>query len=165
MILSELRANLWKYACIAAAVLAVAAVLGALYFRGSAYSARADRDAAVHERDQARADRDALVELIAIERSKAAEYARIATEYEQDKARADEVATATADSLRAGNLRLRHEIGALYTAQLSGAAAHSAELAGAAERGAELAGAAIAVGAACDARDRAWRAVAEADRE
>lgn len=108
---------------------------------------------------------DTLVEAIDSERAKAAGLAMIAATYEKEKIDAlDREAGLRAD-LGAGHVRLRHEIGALYTAQLSQGAAHSAELAVAAERGAEAVAAAVAVGAACDARDRAWRAVAEADRQ
>lgn len=107
---------------------------------------------------------DALVETLNTERADAKRLAAIAATYEQEKIDAlDREARLRAD-LGTGNRKLRHEIGALYTAQLSQGAAHSAELAVAAERGAEAVAAAVAVGAACDARDRAWRALAEADR-
>lgn len=106
-----------------------------------------------------------LVETLETERTAAAKMAQVADTYEKEKADAlDREAGLRAD-LAAGDRRLRHEIGALYTAQLSEAAAHSIELDAAAQRGAELVAAAVAVGAACDARDRAWRAVAEADRQ
>lgn len=101
---------------------------------------------------------------LAAERTKAAKLADIGRQYEQDKLAAQAAAYALVGDLRAGNVRLRNELGALYTASLSGTAAHSAELGAAAQRGAELAAAAVGVGAACDARDKAWRAVAEADR-
>ena len=106
-----------------------------------------------------------MVEAIDAERAKAAELADIAAKYETEKQDAlDREAGLRAD-LAAGNRKLRHEIGALYTAQLSEAASHSAELAAAAQRGAEAVAAAIGVGAQCDARDKAWRALAEADRK
>ena len=113
----------------------------------------------------ASAANDALVETLETERTAAAKMAQVAATYEKERADAlDREAGLRAD-LAAGDRRLRHEIGALYTAQLSEAAAHSIELDAAAQRGAELVAAAVAVGAACDARDRAWRAVAEADRQ
>lgn len=60
MILSEIRANAWKFAAIAVAVLAVAAVLAALYFRGNASVSDASASKAKQERDAARAQVDAL---------------------------------------------------------------------------------------------------------
>lgn len=57
---AELRANAWKYAAIAVAVLAVAAGLAALYFRGNAALSDASADKAKQERNQAREEVDAL---------------------------------------------------------------------------------------------------------
>lgn len=99
------------------------------------------------------------------ERSKAQQLAAVAQQYEQDKADAQVREDRLRADLGAGNRKLRREIGALYTSQLSGAAAHSAESAAAAQRGAEALAAAIGVGAECDAREQALRAVAEADRK
>lgn len=55
MILATIRANLWKLTAIAVAVLAVIAVLAALYFRGNAAVSDASADNARQERDAARA--------------------------------------------------------------------------------------------------------------
>lgn len=99
------------------------------------------------------------------ERQKAKQLAAIAQQYEQDKTDAQAREASLRADLGNGERRLRREIGALYTSQLSGDAAHSAELAVAAQRGAEAVAAAIGVGAQCDARDKAWRALAEADRK
>lgn len=106
-----------------------------------------------------------LGEILDAERDKAAKLAAIAQQYEQDKNDAQAREASLRADLGAGNRKLRREIGALYTSQLSEAASHSAELAAAAQRGAEAVAAAIGVGAACDARDKAWRALAEEDRE
>lgn len=128
---------------------------------------RADKRADVAESELAfaTAANDALVETLEIERAAAAKMAQVADTYEKEKADALDRESRLRADLAAGTVKLRHEIGALYTAKLSQGAAHSAELAVAAERGAEAVAAAVAVGAACDARDRAWRAVAEADRQ
>lgn len=104
-------------------------------------------------------------ESLEVERQKAQQLAAIAQQYEQDKTDAQAREASLRADLGNGERRLRREIGALYTSQLSGAAAHSAELAAAAQRGAEAVAAAIGVGAQCDARDKAWRAVAEEDRK
>ncbi len=89
----------------------------------------------------------------------------VASTYEQDKADAQTKQAAVAAGLAAGNLKLRQELGALYTAQLSRSAAGAVELDAAAQRGAEIAAAAVAVGAECDARDRALRQVTIEDRK
>lgn len=164
MILSEARAKAWQLATAVCAVLAVAAVIVALFLGWRGAVANSARALAESERDAARSEVHELRGVIEAERANAKKLADIAARYEQEKADAERTAAATASDLLAGTKRLRHEIGALYTAQLSQASAHSAELAAAAERGAEAIGAAVAVGAACDARDRAWRAVAETDR-
>lgn len=57
---AEIRANAWKLTAIAVAVLAVAAVLAALYFRWNAAVSDASADKARQERDAARAQVDAL---------------------------------------------------------------------------------------------------------
>lgn len=73
MIFSEVRAQAWKYATYALAVLAVAAIIAAVIFRGNAAGARLTARNAEQERDQARAevvslkaanDRDAKAEVL-----------------------------------------------------------------------------------------------------
>jgi hypothetical protein len=61
VILSEARANAWKFTSAALLVLAVAALLSALYFRGSAALSDASAKAAEADRDYARSERDALL--------------------------------------------------------------------------------------------------------
>lgn len=122
MILSEARAAAWKYACIAAAVLAVAAVLSAFWFRGSAATARGARAAAIGERDAARSQVAELQGVIATERRKAERLAEIATEYEVRKDEIETEAARTVADLRAGNLRLRQRWQGCQV-QLPGAAA------------------------------------------
>jgi len=56
MIFSELRAGAWKYACIAVAVLAVAAAVAATVFHIQNLELGRDYDAAKSERDSARAE-------------------------------------------------------------------------------------------------------------
>ncbi|MBE2259277.1 MAG: lysis protein [Rhodobacteraceae bacterium] len=115
--------------------------------------------------ESAEAAADMLVNVIEAERAKATQLAAIAEIYEQEKQDAQAVADRVADDLRAGNLRLRREIGALYTAQLSGATAGAAVDHAAAERGIEIAAAAVRVGAESDAQLRACQAIVKADRE
>lgn len=88
MILDKIRANAWKFAAIAVAVLAVAAVLAALYFRGNAAVSDASAGKAKQEAAQARAEVDAL---------KAARQRDVAAYLEAAKAR-ETVDTHTAQS-------------------------------------------------------------------
>lgn len=103
-----------------------------------------ERDAAQQvalAQGQARqAERRAVERIAEIDAIYASEIGRIESEIE----------TRTADLL-AGNLRLRHEIAALHTANLSREAAASGQPNDAAQRGAALIAAAIGIGAQCDA--------------
>ena len=88
MILDKIRANAWKLTAIAVAVLAVALLIAALYFRGTAAVSDARADKAEQEADQARAEVDAL---------KAARQRDVAAYLEAAKAR-ETVDTHTAQS-------------------------------------------------------------------
>lgn len=79
----------------------------------------------------------------------------IASQHEADKREIETRTAALVADLRAGNVRLRREIGAFYTERLSRGAAAAGQPSDAAQRGAELVAAAVGVGAACDARQRA----------
>lgn len=98
------------------------------------------------------------------EQAKAKQLESITAKYEQDKADAQDKQDAVAAGLAAGNLKLRHELGALYTAKLSSAATSAIELDAAAQRGAAITAAAIGVGAKCDAQAAGLQAVVKADR-
>ncbi len=100
----------------------------------------AERDATERARQAERRANERLAEIEALQ---AAERERIASEVE----------SRTAD-LVAGNLRLRREIAAYATRDLSRDAATARELEASAQRGAELVAAAVGVGARCDAVQR-----------
>lgn len=100
----------------------------------------AERDATERARQAERRANERLAEIEALQ---AAERERIASEVE----------SRTAD-LVAGNLRLRREIAAYATRDLSRDAATTRELEASAQRGAELVAAAVGVGAKCDAVQR-----------
>ena len=100
----------------------------------------AERDATERARQAERRANERLAEIEALQ---AAERERIASEVE----------SRTAD-LVAGNLRLRREIAAYATRDLSRDAATNRELDAAAQRGAALVAAAIGVGAEADAVQR-----------
>lgn len=109
MILSELRAQGWKYACLAFGVLAVALLIACLFLKDRATRAnvRADAESARAEASEARVR--ALSDVIETERAAAKRANKIAAQYEQDKTDAEVAAKRTADDLRAGNLRLRNQ--------------------------------------------------------
>lgn len=89
------------------------------------------------------AEREKVERIAEIEAWQASERERIESEVE-----------ILADDLRAGNLRLRREIAAYATRDLSRDAATTRELDAAAKRGAALVAAAIGVGAEADAAQR-----------
>lgn len=157
MILSELRAQGWKYGCIVSlfALLAATGTAGVQTYR----VAVAKGATAILARDWAQATATAAEAMTraseaarAEEQSRAAAVNAAADAYERGKRNAQATADRTAADLRAGNVRLRAEIRALAARGVPGDPAAAGEPSGAAERGAELAGAAVGVGAKCDAR-------------
>ncbi|WP_162455363.1 DUF2514 family protein [Pseudoxanthomonas kalamensis] len=114
--------------------------------------------------DAAEAKVISLQDALESERSRSAELNAVAEQYEKEKQDAQARAESVAAALRAGNLRLRHEVAALHTARLSGDTAAAAEPDPAVERGAELVSDAIGVGAACDARIEALIQAYEVNR-
>lgn len=165
MILAELRANAWKITAGIAAALAVAALIGLLYFRGISALSDARAAQAEQEADQARQEVVSLKRTLDTERRRADEMAAIAKDYEEQRdAAAVEHDRIVAD-LRSGNLRLRKLWQAsAATAELSQAVATAAQPdEGAADR---EQGAADLVRAAdeCDAQVRGLQQVIEADR-
>lgn len=89
----------------------------------------------------------------------------IASQHEADKREIETRTAALVADLRAGNVRLRREIGAFYTERLSRDSTPAGQPSDAAQRGAELVAAAVGVGAACDARQRALVNAYEAARQ
>ena len=107
MILSELRANAWRFAAVALSVLAVALLIVGLLFRVRATDAVARADAAEQRAEASEARVRALSDVIDTERESARRANEIAAQYEQDKIHAEADAKRTVADLRAGNLRLR----------------------------------------------------------
>lgn len=130
-------------------------------WRGSRADAASNKAAL----SQAKAETVAQQDVRASEHASAARANEIAESYERGKQDAQDTANRIAADLRAGNLKLRHELGALYTAQLSSAAAGTVQLDAAAQRGADIAAAAIGVGAKCDAQAAGLQALVIADRD
>ena len=98
-----------KYLLAALAVLAVAAVMLALYFRGAA-AVSADRQHRAEERAaQLDANLKASEAARAKEHEQASQFQAIAQQYEQDKTDAENRASKLAADLRAERVRLRPE--------------------------------------------------------
>lgn len=139
---------------------AYALLASLLVFGGCRWQARMDAGALAEAKaESANLIAAAQVEaLAASEKAREAEQAKAlavnaaAAEYERGKQDAQALADHTADSLRAGNVRLRGEIAALAARGLSCPASATGELEAAAERGASLVGAAVGIGRECDAR-------------
>lgn len=109
------------------------------------------------------AERDAVQQAREAEQAAQAKVDRIgAEEYERGYLAGQDSKARTIAGLRDGTVRLRREIGALYTERLSSTAETSVILTAAAQRGEEIIGAAAGVGAECDARQLGWQRYAEA---
>lgn len=164
MIWSELRASAWKYATYALAVLAVAAAITATVFHVQNLVLARDYDAAKTDRDQARAEVDALNGVLESERSKGKALAAIAAQYEKEKADVQATADRTIAELRSGHLRLR-KLWTCPVAPAEGATdATASELDGQAELREQGAVDLVRLAAEADAQIRGLQAVIEADR-
>jgi hypothetical protein len=107
MLFADLRASAWKYASIACAVLAVAALVACLIFWGRLGHALVRADAAESRAKALAGELQSARNVIAIERRRAADMAKLADQYEQDKRNAKADQDRLAADLRAGNVRLR----------------------------------------------------------
>ena len=166
MIFSEIRAQGWKWGCILVAVLAVAAAITATVFHIQNLKLHGDYDAAIGERDTARAEVDALKGVLDTERRKAEALTAIAEQYEQDKATNDRKQSDLVASLRAGNERLHQRWqAALATGDLSRTVASAAESDAAARDREESAARAVRAAADADAQIRGLQEVIRADRK
>lgn len=130
MIFSEIRAQAWKYGCIAFATLAVVAVLTVLWFRADAIRASGERAAAEQERDSARAEVDALNGVLDTERRKAKALTAIAQTHEDKLHEIESDSARRVADLESGALRLRKLWASSETQCLSETVASAAELAG-----------------------------------
>ncbi len=107
MILSELRASVYRIASAVFGVLAVALLIWCMFLwnRATRADVRADAESARAEASEARAK--ALSEVIEAERAAAKRANEIAAQYEQDKINAEADAKRIVADLRTGNMRLR----------------------------------------------------------
>ena len=157
--------QVWKLTAGVLGVLAVALLIAALYFRGTAAVSDARADKAEQEADQARAEVDALTKTLETERKRVNEMTAIAKDYEEQKDAAAAESDRIIADLRAGNLRLRSQWKGCPSGGVSetGAASASAdEESRLREQGsADL----VRIAAEADAAVRALQEIVDADRK
>ncbi len=134
---------------------------------GAGWAWRGDRAEGVEARQQASASA-AVVEQVsqtrATEHTQAAAVAAIGAKHEEDRAAAQAVPDAVVAELRAGTVRLRHDLATCHTDRLSEAAAGAGQRDAPADLGVTIAGPAIGIGRDADDQLRACQAVIAADR-
>lgn len=144
----------------------LAAVAIALSF-WAGWSWRGDRAEGAEARQQAGASA-AVVEQVnkarATEHTQADTMAIIGAKHEEDRAAAETVPAAVVAQLRAGTVRLRHDLATCHTGRLSEAAAGAVQRDAPADLGVTVAGPAIGIGRDADDQLRACQAVIAADR-
>lgn len=144
----------------------LAAVAIALSF-WAGWSWRGDRAEGAEARQQAGASA-AVVEQVnkarATEHTQADTMAIIGAKHEEDRAAAETVPAAVVAELRAGTVRLRHDLATCHTGRLSEAAAGAVQRDAPADLGVTVAGPAIGIGRDADDQLRACQAVIAADR-
>lgn len=147
------------------AVLAFVAWSAAMF--GAGWAWRGDRAEGVEARQHASASA-AVVEQVnqtrAEEQSNALLLADIGAKHEEDRAAAQAVPDAVVAELRAGTVRLRHDLATCHTDRLSEAAAGAGERDAPPDLGVTIAGPAIGIGRDADDQLRACQAVIAADR-
>lgn len=147
------------------AVLAFVAWSAAMFSAGWAW--RGDRAEGAEARQQASTS-TTVVEQVnqtrAAEHTQADKLATIGAKHEEDRAAAETVPAAVVAELRAGTVRLRHDLATCHTGRLSEAAAGAAQRDAPADLGVTVAGPAIGIGRDADDQLRACQAVIAADR-
>lgn len=131
------------------------------------WSWRGDRAEGAEARQQEGASA-AVVEQVnkvrVIEHTQADTMATIGAKHEEDRAAAETVPAAVVAELRAGTVRLRHDLATCHTGRLSEAAAGAVQRDAPADLGVTVAGPAIGIGRDADDQLRACQAVIAADR-
>ena len=134
---------------------------------GAGWAWRGDRAEGAADRQQAGASAahaQQVARTRATEHHQADTLAAIGAKHEEDRAAAETVPAAVVAELRAGTVRLRHDLATCHTGRLSEAAAGAAERDAAADLGVTVAGPAIGIGRDADDQLRACQAVIRADR-
>lgn len=149
----------------------VIALLGAALWSAAMFGAgwawrgdRADGVESDQRADGAEAIKDQVNQTRATEHQQAETLATIGAKHEEDRTAAEAVPDAVVADLRAGNLRLRHDLAACHTDRLSEAAAGAGERDAPADLGVTLAGPAVRIGRDADDQLRACQALIRADR-
>lgn len=131
------------------------------------WSWRGDRAEGAEARQQAGASA-AVVEQVnkarVTEHTQADTMAIIGAKHEEDRAAAEAVPAAVVAELRAGTVRLRHDLATCHTGRLSEAAAGAVQRDAPADLGVTVAGPAIGIGRDADDQLRACQAVIASDR-
>lgn len=147
------------------AVLALVAWSAGMF--GAGWAWRGDRAEGVEARQQAGASAavaDQVNQARATEHTQADTMAIIGAKHEEDRAAAETVPAAVVAELRAGTVRLRHDLASCHTGHLSEAAAGAVQRDAPADLGVTVAGPAIGIGRDADDQLRACQAVIAADR-
>lgn len=147
------------------AVLALVAWSAGMF--GAGWAWRGDRAEGVEARQQAgasAAQAEQVNQTRATEHTQAEVMASIGAKHEEDRAAAETVPAAVVAELRAGTVRLRHDLATCHTGRLSEAAAGAVQRDAPADLGVTVAGPAIGIGRDADNQLRACQAVVAADR-
>lgn len=134
---------------------------------GAGWAWRGDRAEGVEARQQASAAAgvvDQVNQTRTTEQTQAATMATIGAKHEEDRTAAEAIPAAVVAELRAGTVRLRHDLAACHTDRLSKAAAGATERDAPTDLGVTVAGPAIGIGRDADDQLRACQAVIAADR-
>lgn len=135
---------------------------------GAGWAWRGDRAEGAQARQEVEAGKQSLqVEQTARaeEHSKADELAEIGAKHEEDRIAAPAVADAVVAELRAGTIRLRHDLASCHTDLLSQTSAGTLERDAATQRREEFAGRVVRIGRDADDQLRACQETVRADRE
>jgi len=131
------------------------------------WSWRGDRAEGAEARQEAGASAAAVEQINkarVTEHTQADTMATIGAKHEEDRAAAEAVPAAVVAELRAGTVRLRHDLATCHTGRLSEAAAGAVQRDAPADLGVTVAGPAIGIGRDADNQLRACQAVIAADR-
>ncbi len=138
---------------------------GAMFGAGWAWRGDRAEGAVARQQSSASAAQARQVNVTrATEQNLAENLAAIGVKHEEDRAAAPAVADAVVAELRAGTVRLRHDLAACHTDRLSEAASGAVQRDAAPDLGVTLAGPAIGIGRDADDQLRACQAVIRADR-
>lgn len=141
------------------------ACIAALWYRGSALSARHDLGDAIAERDAAYQDIAHLSATLATERARATRMAEIGSKHEDDRRDAESVPAAVVAGIGDGTLKLRKQWAACETGRLSDSVASAIERDALAGLRAKDQGDLVRVGRDADDLAKACQAIVKEDRQ